>query len=61
MMDIRLTSTSGRVMSVKVALAKILLISPACTEIGEKMALSCSIDKYWCLGVYSGSPMPSSV
>ena len=34
-------------MSVKADLAKILLTSPACTEIGEKVALSRRIDKHW--------------
>lgn len=34
-------------MSVKGDLAKILLTAPACTEIGEKVALSRRIDKHW--------------
>ena len=41
------TSTGGRVVSVKADLAKIVLNAPACTEIGEKIALSRRIDKHW--------------
>lgn len=37
-------------MSVKGDLAKILLTAPACTEIGEKVALSRRIDKHWVCG-----------
>lgn len=41
-------------MSVKGDLAKILLTAPACTEIGEKVALSRRIDKHWRLvGTYT--------
>ena len=40
MVNIGSTSTGGRVMSVKADLAKIYLTSPACTEVGEKVALS---------------------
>lgn len=40
MVNIGSTSTGGRVMSVKADLAKIFLTSPACTEVGEKIALS---------------------
>ncbi|KAG9018235.1 hypothetical protein FRB90_011804 [Tulasnella sp. 427] len=47
MVNIGSTSTGGRVMSVKGDLARILLTSPACTEIGEKVALSRRIDKHW--------------
>ncbi|KAG8927666.1 hypothetical protein FRC03_002884 [Tulasnella sp. 419] len=47
MVNIGSTSTGGRVMGVKGDLAKILLTSPACTEIGEKVALSRRIDKHW--------------
>ncbi|KAG9105529.1 hypothetical protein FRC07_009207 [Ceratobasidium sp. 392] len=49
MVNIGSTSTGGRVMSTKAStrgdLAKILLTSPACTEVGEKVALSRRIDK----------------
>jgi translation initiation factor 2 subunit 3 len=34
-------------MSIKADLAKIALISPACTAVGEKVALSRRIDKHW--------------
>ena len=47
MVNIGSTSTGGRVVGVKADLAKILLTSPACTEIDEKIALSRRIDKHW--------------
>ncbi|QRV79912.1 eukaryotic translation initiation factor 2 eIF2-gamma-II [Ceratobasidium sp. AG-Ba] len=47
MVNIGSTSTGGRVMNTKGDLAKILLTSPACTEVGEKVALSRRIDKHW--------------
>ncbi|GBB93728.1 hypothetical protein RclHR1_02220023 [Rhizophagus clarus] len=47
MVNIGSTSTGGRVMNVKADLAKIVLTSPACTEIDEKIALSRRIDKHW--------------
>jgi len=47
MVNIGSTSTGGRVMQVKADLAKIMLTSPACTEIDEKIALSRRIDKHW--------------
>ncbi|KAL2918415.1 eukaryotic translation initiation factor 2 subunit gamma [Polyrhizophydium stewartii] len=47
MVNIGSTSTGGRVVSVKADLAKIALTNPACTEVGEKIALSRRIDKHW--------------
>lgn len=47
MVNIGSTSEGGRVVSVKADLAKILLNTPAATEIGEKVALSRRIDKHW--------------
>ncbi|MBW0488970.1 hypothetical protein O181_028685 [Austropuccinia psidii MF-1] len=47
MVNIGSTSTGGRVISVKADLAKILLNQPACTEIGEKVALSRRIEQHW--------------
>jgi translation initiation factor 2 subunit 3 len=47
LINIGSTSTGGRVLSVKADLAKIQLTSPACTEIGEKVALSRRIEKHW--------------
>ncbi|WBW72909.1 translation initiation factor eIF2 gamma subunit [Schizosaccharomyces osmophilus] len=47
MVNIGSTSTGGRVMMVKADMAKILLTAPACTEIGEKVALSRRIEKHW--------------
>jgi translation initiation factor 2 subunit 3 len=47
MVNIGSTSTGGKVINVKADLAKIALTQPACTEIGEKIALSRRIDKHW--------------
>lgn len=47
LINIGSTSTGGRVVSVKGDLAKIQLTSPACTEVGEKVALSRRIEKHW--------------
>ncbi|KAJ4480954.1 translation protein [Lentinula aciculospora] len=47
LINIGSTSTRGRVLSVKADLAKIQLTSPACTEVGEKVALSRRIEKHW--------------
>lgn len=47
LINIGSTSTGGRVLSVKADLARIQLTSPACTEIGEKVALSRRIEKHW--------------
>ncbi|KAG2102280.1 initiation factor eIF2 gamma, C terminal-domain-containing protein [Suillus discolor] len=47
LINIGSTSTGGWVLSVKGDLAKIQLTSPACTEVGEKVALSRRIEKHW--------------
>lgn len=47
LINIGSTSIGGRVLSVKADLAKIQLTSPACTEVGEKVALSRRIEKHW--------------
>lgn len=47
LINIGSTSTGGRVLSVKGNLAKIQLTSPACTEVGKKVALSRRIEKHW--------------
>lgn len=47
MVNIGSTSTGGRIVTVKGELAKISLTSPACTEVGERIALSRRIDKHW--------------
>ena len=44
MVNIGSLSTGGRVLAVKVDLAKIVLTKPVCTEIGEKIALSRRFD-----------------
>ncbi|GAA6002584.1 translation initiation factor eIF2 subunit gamma [Rhodotorula paludigena] len=45
--EILMTSEGGRVVSVKADLARIILNTPAATELGEKVALSRRIDKHW--------------
>ena len=47
MVNIGSTATGAKIMNVKKDAAKIQLTSPACTEIGEKIALSRRIDKHW--------------
>lgn len=47
MMNIGSTSTGGRVIAVKRDLAKFALLSPVCTSIGEKVALSRRVDRHW--------------
>lgn len=47
MVNIGSTSTGGKITSVKADLAKITLITPACTDVGEKVALSRRIDRHW--------------
>jgi translation initiation factor 2 subunit 3 len=47
MVNIGSTSTGGRVLQIKADMAKILLMSPCCTQIGEKIALSRRIDNHW--------------
>lgn len=60
LINIGSTSTGGRVLSVKADLAKIQLTSPACTEVGEKVALSRRIEKHWRL-VGESLPLPSAI
>jgi len=52
MLNIGSTSTGGRVLAVKKndkgeEVAKIALVTPVCTQEGEKIALSRKIDKHW--------------
>ena len=47
MVNIGSTSSGGRVLAVKHDLAKIVLTSPVCTEVNEKIALSRRIEKHW--------------
>jgi len=47
MVNIGSTSTGGKVSGVKLDAAKIVLISPVCTEIGEKIALSRRVERHW--------------
>ena len=47
MVNIGSLSTGGRVVAVRSEIAKLALIVPVCTEVGEKIALSRKIDKHW--------------
>ena len=47
MVNIGSTSTGCKIISVKGDIAQLVLNSPACTEIGEKIALSRRIDNHW--------------
>jgi translation initiation factor 2 subunit 3 len=47
MVNVGSTTAGARVTSVRADMAKLLLTSPACTEIGEKIALSRRIEKHW--------------
>ncbi|KAB8301996.1 hypothetical protein MFRU_021g00200 [Monilinia fructicola] len=47
MVNIGSTATGAKVMAVKQDAAKLLLTNPACTNIGEKVALSRRIEKHW--------------
>lgn len=47
MINIGSLSTGGRVIAVKADLAKIGVVSPVCTSVGEKIALSRKIDNHW--------------
>ncbi|RKF62941.1 Eukaryotic translation initiation factor 2 subunit gamma [Golovinomyces cichoracearum] len=47
MVNIGSTATGAKVVAVKQDAAKLLLLSPACTNIGEKVALSRRIEKHW--------------
>lgn len=47
MVNIGSTATGAKVMNVKADAAKLSLTSPACTEVGEKIALSRRIEKHW--------------
>jgi len=65
MVNIGSTSTGGRVLAVKNDLAKIVLISPVCTQEGEKIALSRRVEKHWRLigwgQIMRGSTIKASV
>ncbi|CAK7274141.1 eukaryotic translation initiation factor 2 subunit gamma [Sporothrix epigloea] len=47
MVNIGSTSTGAKVAAIKNDAAKLVLTSPTCTNIGEKVALSRRIDKHW--------------
>lgn len=47
MVNIGSTATGAKVLGVKADAAKLSLTSPACTEIGEKIAISRRIEKHW--------------
>jgi len=41
------TSCGAKVLNVKDKLAKLLLMSPTCADVGEKIALSRRFEKHW--------------
>lgn len=47
MVNIGSTATGAKVVAVKQDAAKLVLTSPACTNVGEKVALSRRIEKHW--------------
>ncbi|QDS69517.1 eukaryotic translation initiation factor 2 subunit gamma [Venturia effusa] len=47
MVNIGSTATGAKVLAVKADVARLSLTSPACTEIGQKIALSRRIEKHW--------------
>lgn len=47
MVNIGSTSTGAKVVAIKNDAAKLVLTNPACTSIGEKVALSRRIEKHW--------------
>jgi len=47
MVNIGSTSTGGKVMGVKEDLAKIMLTTPCCTAVDERIALSRRIENHW--------------
>ena len=65
MVNIGSTSTGGKIIATKGDLCKISLITPSCTDIGEKVALSRRIDKHWRLigwaTVLSGTVLSMSI
>ncbi|KAF7493936.1 Eukaryotic translation initiation factor 2 subunit 3 [Sarcoptes scabiei] len=47
MLNIGSLSTGGKVIAIRGDMAKILLYTPVCIEIGEKIALSRRVDRHW--------------
>jgi translation initiation factor 2 subunit 3 len=47
LVNIGSTSTGGKVVGMKSDLAKISLMAPVCTKIGEKIALSRRVEQHW--------------
>lgn len=47
MVNVGSTSAGGKVLNVWMDSAKIILTTPCCTEVNEKIALSRRIDKHW--------------
>ncbi|KAF2759299.1 eukaryotic translation initiation factor 2 subunit 3 [Pseudovirgaria hyperparasitica] len=65
MVNIGSTSAGAKVMAIKADVARLSLTSPACTEIGEKIALSRRIEKHWRLigwaNIVAGSTLEPTV
>lgn len=53
LVNIGSTSTGARITAVKADLAKMVLTSPVCTQVGEKLALSRRVEKHWRLVLLS--------
>jgi translation initiation factor 2 subunit 3 len=47
MCNVGSTATGAKVLAVKADICKLSLTQPACTELGEKVALSRRIEKHW--------------
>lgn len=47
MVNVGSTTAGARVIAVKADMAKLQLTTPACTEIGEKIAMSRRVEKHW--------------
>ncbi|KAF2499429.1 hypothetical protein BU16DRAFT_503556 [Lophium mytilinum] len=65
MVNIGSTATGAKVIAVKADAARLSLTSPACTEIGEKIALSRRIEKHWRLigwaNIVAGSTLTPTI
>merc|ERR1712093_292114 len=65
MVNIGSTATGAKVMGVKADAAKLTLTNPACTAIGEKIALSRRIEKHWRLigwaNIVAGSTLEPTI
>ena len=61
MVNIGSTATGAKVTALKADAARLTLLNPACTEVGEKVALSRRIEKHWRLIGWYVATLPSTV